>query len=226
MQRVPLYGKLMELPMFQGMSKDDLAAVLGQTRFDFAQKKAGATIVRAGNECTHLYFLLNGRMEVSAQAHDNGYIFTEEIGAPYILQPENLFGISPRYTRTFVAKATCSLLLLSKSEVLRLTDDFIIFKFNLLNTISTQAQKAARLPWRHCYSGLEHRIARFFTSHCIHPAGPKLVQIKMEKLANEMNDSRLNVSRALNHMQSQGLIELKRGRIAIPMLEKLVTEWG
>ena len=131
----------MELPMFQGMSKDDLAAVLGQTRFDFAQKRAGATIVRAEEECTHLYFLLNGRMEVSAQAHDNGYIFTEEIGAPYILQPENLFGISTRYTHTFVAKATCSLLLLSKSEVFRLTDDFIIFKFNLLNTVSTQAQR-------------------------------------------------------------------------------------
>ena len=96
MHRIPLYGKLMELPMFQGMSKDDLAAVLGQTRFDFAQKKAGATIVRAEEECTHLYFLLSGRMEVSAQAHDNGYTFTEDIGAPYILQPENLFGISPR----------------------------------------------------------------------------------------------------------------------------------
>ena len=93
----------------------------------------------------------------------------------------------------------------------------------MLNTISTQAQKAARLPWRHCYSGLEHRIARFFTSHCIHPAGPKLVQIKMEKLANEMNDSRLNISRVLNHMQTQGLIELKRGRVIIPMLEKMAA---
>ena len=40
MQRIPLYSKLMELPMFQGMSTDDLVAVLGQTRFDFAQKKA------------------------------------------------------------------------------------------------------------------------------------------------------------------------------------------
>ncbi|MFC2494428.1 MAG: Crp/Fnr family transcriptional regulator, partial [Prevotella sp.] len=171
-------------------------------------------------------FLLSGRMEVSAQAHDNGYTFTEDIGAPYILQPENLFGISPRYTRTFVAKATCSLLLLSKSEVLRLTDDFIIFKFNLLNTISTQAQKAERLPWRHCAPNLEHRITRFITTHCTHPAGSKLVHIKMQKLANELNDNRLNVSRALNGMQKQGLIQLKRGCIVIPMLEKLVAEWG
>ena len=223
---MPLYAKLIELPMFQGMSTDDLVAVLGQTRFDFAQKKAEETIAKAANECTHLCFLLNGKMQVASQADDNSYTFIEEIDAPYILQPENLFGISPRYTRTFIAQSTCSLLLLSKSEVLRLTDDFIIFKFNLLNTISTQAQKAARLPWRHCRSPLLHRIARFFIVHCLHPAGKKLVHIKMEKLANEMNDSRLNVSRALNHMQSQGLIELKRGRIAIPMLEKLVTEWG
>ena len=223
---MPLYAKLIELPMFQGMSTDDLVAVLGQTRFDFAQKKAEETIAKAGNECTHLCFLLNGKMQVASQADDNSYTFIEEIDAPYILQPENLFGISPRYTRTFIAQSTCSLLLLSKSEVLRLTDDFIIFKFNLLNTISTQAQKAARQPCRRCRSSLLHRIARFFIVHCLHPAGKKLVHIKMEKLANEMNDSRLNVSRALNHMQSQGLIELKRGRIAIPMLEKLVTEWG
>ena len=45
MQRIPLYSKLMELPMFQGMSKDDLMAVIGQTRFDFAQKEVGETIV-------------------------------------------------------------------------------------------------------------------------------------------------------------------------------------
>lgn len=226
MQRIPLYSKLMELPMFQGMSKDDLMAVIGQTRFDFAQKEVGETIVSAGDECAHLSFLLSGQMEVRSQADDNSYIFIEEIGSPFILQPENLFGISPRYTRTFVAKTTCSLLLLSKSEILRLADDFIIFKFNLLNTISTQAQKAARLPWRHCHNGLEHRIIRFFTSHCIHPAGSKLVQIKMEKLANEMNDSRLNISRVLNHMQKQGLIELKRGRVIIPMLEKMAAGLG
>ena len=108
MQRIPLYSKLMELPMFQGMSKDDLMAVIGQTRFDFAQKETGETIANAGDECAHLSFLLSGQMEVRSQADDNSYIFIEEIGAPFILQPENLFGISPRYTRTFVAKTTCS----------------------------------------------------------------------------------------------------------------------
>ena len=226
MHRSLFFSKLMELPMFQGMSKDDLQAVIGQTRFEFANKNKAETIVKAGDECTHLYFLVEGCMQVTANADDNGYTFIEHIGAPYILQPENLFGISPRYTRTFIAHEQCRLLLVSKDETLKLTDDFIIFKFNLLNTISTQAQKAARMPWRHSESAIEHRIVRFLTTHCLYPAGEKSVLIKMTKLADELNDTRLNVSKALNRMKQQKLITLKRGNIHIPCLEKLIKNWG
>ena len=44
----------------------------------------------------------------------------------------------------------------------------------------------------------------------------------MNQLADDLNDSRLDISRALNQMQSNGLLTLHRGRIEIPMLEKLV----
>jgi DNA-binding GntR family transcriptional regulator len=38
----------------------------------------------------------------------------------------------------------------------------------------------------------------------------------MTRLAEEMGDSRLDVSRALNNMQQRGLIILHRGKIIIP----------
>ena len=41
-------------------------------------------------------------------------------------------------------------------------------------------------------------------------------------LAEEMNDSRLNVSRVLNSLQAEGFIELHRGRIEIAQLERLL----
>ena len=44
----------------------------------------------------------------------------------------------------------------------------------------------------------------------------------MEQLAREVNDSRLDVSRALNAMQRDGLLVLRRGRIEIPSLEHLL----
>jgi predicted transcriptional regulator len=44
----------------------------------------------------------------------------------------------------------------------------------------------------------------------------------MERLAEEVNDSRLNVSRVLNRLQTMGLLELHRGRIEIPQVERLL----
>ena len=44
----------------------------------------------------------------------------------------------------------------------------------------------------------------------------------MKQLADELNDSRLDISHALNAMQADGLLTLHRGRIEIPMLERLL----
>jgi DNA-binding GntR family transcriptional regulator len=44
----------------------------------------------------------------------------------------------------------------------------------------------------------------------------------MKQLADELNDSRLDISVALNEMQADGLLTLHRGRIEIPSLERLL----
>lgn len=221
MPHLQLYEKLLELPLFQGMSRDDLDTVVGQTRFNFGKFRPGEVVAKAGTECHHILFLLTGSLTVESKADDYSYAFIEDIAAPHMLQPEYLFGISPRYTRTYIAREDCSFITLSKTETLKLTDDFIIFKLNLLNIISTRAQKAAQCPWRPNVTDLRSLIYRFFSTHCLYPAGHKTVVIKMVKLAEELNDSRLDISRALNQMQSQGLLQLYRGRIIIPKLELL-----
>ena len=46
--------------------------------------------------------------------------------------------------------------------------------------------------------------------------------VLMQHIADELNDSRLDISRALNAMQEDGQLTLHRGRIEIPMLERLL----
>ena len=53
------------------------------------------------------------------------------------------------------------------------------------------------------------------------PYGHKLFHIKMNDLALLLNDSRLDISRALNAMQSRGLLSLSRGKIDIQHIEKM-----
>ena len=87
---------------------------------------------------------------------------------------------------------------------------------------ATQTQKSSRLLWQHVPTSLEDRIVRFFVQHCIYPAGPKVFYILMNRLAEELNDSRLNVSRALNALQRDEKIVLRRGRVEIPLMERLL----
>lgn len=216
-----IYERLLELPLFQGMSMTDLTTAVGQTPFGFHKYDAGATIVDEGDECSQLLFLLNGEMEVSALADDHGYELIEQMHAPDIVQPECFFGLTQRHTRTFRAQTPCSFLALGKHEVNQLADIYI-FRLNLLNILSTQSQKQQRRIWHPAANNLQKRIVNFIEAHCLRPAGTKILKIKMTRLADELNDSRLEISRALNHMQANGLLELRRGIISIPAMEKLI----
>jgi len=218
---VRIYDHLLQFPLFQGLSRSELLQMAGNTKFGFLKVSAGHTVVTDGALCTQLFFLIDGQLTLTTSSSDRGYSVTEQLAAPWLLQPEALFGLSPRYSCTATAATAVHFITLSKDEVLRLLDDFLIIRLNLLNLMATLAQRRTRQAWHRCPSTLRQRIARFLTDHCTYPAGHKSVSILMERLAQEINDSRLNVSRALNAMQTDGLLTLHRGRIEVPSLERL-----
>lgn len=217
-----IYDRLLQFPLFQGMSRDDLEIVAGHTRFGFQKVTAGRQIIHAGDPCTHLYFLINGTLKIETFSDDSRYSVIEQMSSPYILQQESIFGYYQRYTHNFYALTDANFLTLDKEEVVRLSEDFLVFRLNLMNHLATQTQKLIQMQWRRSPLSLRERIVRFFFQHTLYPAGPKTFHILMERLAEEVNDSRLNVSRALNRMQESGVIELHRGRIEIPQLERLL----
>ena len=125
------------------------------------------------------------------------------------------------YTKDFIAQTDCSLLSLDKQEVLRLLDNHLIFRLNFLNSISMLAQRMGRIPWRRQSDGIRQQFVDFLRLRCLTQAGPKVVKIRMEDLAHELHQSRLNVSRMLNGMQHKGLLSMSRGVLTIPQLEAL-----
>lgn len=222
MATLQIYEKLLLFPLFQGMSRDDLEQVAGHTRFGFSKINAGSAVVAEGDDCRQLFFLINGSLRVETMSDDHGYTVVEQLEAPVILQPEVVFGYTQRYTHTYIAKTDANFITVGKDEVLRLSEDFLVFRLNLLNMYATQTQKTARLLWQYVPDSLEDRIVRFFAQHCLYPAGPKVFHILMNRLASELNDSRLDVSRALNALQREGKVVLRRGRVEIPLMERLL----
>lgn len=98
-----------------------------------------------------------------------------------------------------------------------------IFRLNYMNIISNWHKPATIVCGRKFRKDLKH-VSPILYSHTLNaPSGEKILKIKMEELANAINDTRLSVSKALNGMQENGLLELHRGEIVIPDLERLIS---
>ncbi len=217
-----LYDKLLQSPLFLGMSKEDMNKIVEQTKFGFLKIAPEKIIIKEGERCEYVYYLTNGSMSISKSADDNSYTITEDIHAPYLFQLENLFGLTQQSSYTFKSSTTCNLITIDKDEIMKLSDHFLIFKINVLNLLSARIQKMTRHSWHKHPDDIRSLIIRFIKDHCAYPAGKKKIRIRMETLARELNDGRLNISHELNKMSEEKLINLHRGGFVIPALEKLL----
>lgn len=217
-----IYDQLLQFPLFQGMSHADLMQVVAHTKFDFIRLAKGRRLLHEGDGCRGLLFLIQGTVRMDTKADDGGYRVVEQLSAPYIIQPETLFGIGQHYTSTVFAQTDINLFAISKQDIMLMATDLLVFRLNLFNNYATHTQRQLHAPWRRPPADLRQRIVRFIVDHCRYPAGEKVFYILMNRLAQELNDSRIDVSRALNSLQADGLLKLSRGCIHVPALEMLI----
>lgn len=137
-----LYEKLQASPLFNGLTSDNLTQIIGQTRFSFSKYEPRQIIKKEGDACRELTLLINGTLTRKTAADDRSYSVEETEEAPYVMQPERFFGLTQSYSSDFTAMTVCDTLSISKDDVMRLSDEFIIFRLNLVGIVSTVAQKA------------------------------------------------------------------------------------
>lgn len=220
-KQLNLHEKLQLTPLFQGLTADNLLQIVGQTKFRFQRVLPGTVIRREGEPCQRLAIVMGGTVSVTACADDHGYSISETTGAPFLMQPECLFGLTQHYTRTFCSTTTCDIVEIDKDDLMRIADDFVIFRINLTNLVCALAQKAARPLWHPAPEDHAQRIAAFVRARCAWPTGAKTLRAKMTRLAVETGLTRREVSAALNDMQRRGLLSFSRGIIKIPQIEAL-----
>ncbi len=217
-----LHDRLLLLPLFQGMTRNDIETVVAHTRLGFSKCGKGKVIIEDGESCDHLRFLLQGECVATSVADDGSYSIGEIITSPEVIQPECLFGLHQRYTRTLTATTECSIVSINKNDIMRLMSEFDIFRLNLLNIMSTRTQRLSRHPWRKLPETIRQKIFRFIETRCTKPAGRKMLKIKMDVLAEQIGESRLNVSRCLNELENEGVLTHSRAIMNIPALERLI----
>lgn len=217
-----MFDTLLQLPLFQGLAQEDFTNILGKVKLNFTKHKPGETIVRSGDNCEQLLFILKGEVAVCTFSANASFCVTEYLQAPCVIEPQSLFGMSTSYVSTYTAQTETHTVSVSKAFVLNELSQYDIFRLNYMNIISNRAQSLHRRLWIQTTDNLEQRIAHFILTCIERPVGRKSIKIKMEELAQAINDTRMGVSKALNSMQEKGLLELHRGEIVIPEAERLL----
>ena len=54
---ITMYDTLLQLPLFQGLCKNDFTSILGKVKLHFRKYNADEIIVEQGEPCTELIFL-------------------------------------------------------------------------------------------------------------------------------------------------------------------------
>lgn len=217
-----MYDTLLQLPLFQGLGKNDITAILSKVKFHFRKYEPGEYVFRQGDACSEVGFLLGGTLIAETFSRGQTYQFFEELPVPSVVELYSLFGIRPFYHASYRASTEVSVLTIDKLYLAEIVGGYVPCSLNFSNIICTRAQYLYQHIWSDVAGDLTVRFVHFLMQRSSRPAGHKLLRIKMEDLAILLDDRRINVSRMLNALQAEGLIHLKRKEIEVPALEKLL----
>lgn len=212
---------LQSLPLFIGLTKTEMYEIVSRTQFTTRRLAVGEPLASNGEKCSSITFLIKGTMEIVSESADHSYRMHEMIHAPWVIEPDKLFGLRQHFHSSYLAKTKGECLMISKNEMTDMMQRYFVVQLNFLNIVCRSTQLSEGIVWQQRPNDIRGRIVQFIRQHSRYPAGEKTLHIKMRQLAHELHCSRLEVSKALNAMSDEQQIILQRGMITVPTPELL-----
>ena len=72
------YDQLLQFPLFQGLSRTELLQMAGNTKFGFMKLPPNKVVMREGDTCQQLFFLIKGQLTMTTTSDDHSYSFRDD----------------------------------------------------------------------------------------------------------------------------------------------------
>lgn len=218
-----VYDKLLQLPLFQGLTLKDFTNILGKVTFHFDNCEPKTLLAEQGELCKRLTFILDGTITKRTKIEGETPMVVEEtFSAPYIFELSSLFGRDTIYHSSYISTTKVSTMVMHKRFLLEELNAYPIVDMNYRNIMSAQVQELSRRLWSSPAPTPEGRLAAFFLNHVERAEGEKVFYIQKIDLANFTNESFSSISSILASLQKQGLLTYFRGILTIPDAAKLL----
>ena len=210
-----MFDILAELPLFRGVTRERIASVVGTTRLHFLKFGDGDIIVRAGEACTHVLFVISGSLRISISNADERFRINQTLEAPDVVSPDFLFGLSTVYPGTVTAIDNVSVVKVSKNDYLKILNSDEIFLFNFLNYLSMNAQKCVEGVLSMTNGSIEERLAMWVVAMTQPSATDISIVCRQRDLYSMFGTQRSSYMSAIDRLVDSGVISYEPGVIKV-----------
>ncbi len=220
-----MYEILKGLPLFHGATSERISDIVGKAKFHFLKYLAGERIITAGENCTHVKFIISGQARSTITNTTERFKVAQTLSAPSVIAPEFLFGRATNYPCTVDAISDTGILQISKNDYMTILNRDHIFLYNFLNILSMNAQKSVDGILALSSGDLEERIA-FWIIALTQSSGTDIkVTCRQRDLYSLFGVQRTSFIATLESMKQRGIIDYNSNEIFVlsrPELTKLI----
>ena len=210
-----MYELLMQLPLFQGINRSRLAELIETTKFHFLKYPAGTQIVSHNEPCTHLKFLISGKIRTEL-VNQNGKIrILEEFNAPNVLAPNFLFGANTHYPYDIFAVEDTGIMQIDKPTFISLMQNEEIFLINMLNLTSYRSQRSFESFSYLTAGDMKEKLANWILNFTNRQGENIRIVCKQKDLYTFFGVQRTVFMHALNELKESDIIDFNMREIAI-----------
>lgn len=202
-----MYQQLMQLPLFQGVSTEKITALVEKLPFHFLKFRSGEQILAAGDPCTHIKFVVSGKVRVTMPCAQLRITMEQTLATPNVLAADYLFGRETVYPFTAVADGPCGILQLLKSDYVKMINTDKVFLFNILNFLSSGSQRGMSMALSVKDGSASERLALLVQSLVVTGATDVVLRYKQRDLCALLSTQRTTLIGMLDKLTDEGIVE-------------------
>lgn len=210
-----MYEKLMELPLFQGVSRDKLSELIEKTPFHFVKYTQGQQIVAVNENCTHIRFIISGDVKIEIPSTNRKVVVSETLSGPNVIGTDYLFGRNTFYPFNATALTECGILQIVKADFINILMSDKVFLFNMLNILSRNSQKGTFGIMALSSGTIAERLAFIITSLTQRGSKDICMSFKQKDLCCILGVQRSTLINALSKMKEDEVIDYSLTEIRV-----------
>lgn len=210
-----MYKILSDSILFKGLSEWDIENLFNKINFQNKRYKPKDIIALSGEECNYLMIVLKGYVKGEMIDYSGKTIKIEDVYAPKPIAIAFIFGENSKFPVTVEAVMDTELLVIHRSEFLKLLQSNVKILNNFLNAISNRSQFLSNKIKFFSFTTIKSKFAQYILE--LAKDDFYIVELKQtqQQLAELFGVTRPSFARIIGEMQNEGLIKIEKKQVVI-----------